>query len=376
MRSREISGRQRALNKMVEPMRSKLGIEEINVLVNKDAAAWSKLDLTPKQRAELGAWVSTVAFTNQQRVRFTQLRQRGVDEHKVNVLFGNPAVEVKKFSQQLIGAIHERVPYAEQDIDRYETLLLMWPQTKFEKQNWNQMLKLASILAEVATPKIEYPGTVDILPDSEMSSQDCLWDETMKENYRLAQHIVHATANGEFELPGFSEPRMKEFAETFGKPGVRLLARSNRLSVALSVCTDFWRFEAGESRLLAFRLYLASVERLVGIWHRQCGLDCNEGGPLSASLQDLGRLRIPEAVIREYWSVCKTAYTSSLSDALGVAVDLERFRPNSDMEIEAADRCWRDAYKGVPAISEFINSYLFSVEFRTFPEQGLSESAS
>jgi hypothetical protein len=284
-------------------------------------------------------------------------KKRKVDEHRVSALYGHPPVEVRTYLQQLIAALYERVPYAEHAMDRYRALLVVWPLTDFEKRHWQTILRLALMLAENPTPTIAYSGTLVALSDGGLTQHDCCWDESMKRNFRIAKHIAQAKADEEFELPHFSEPRLEEFVESFGKPGLRRLAQSNRLSVGLSVCTDFWRFEAGDGRLRTFQHFLYQIERLVGIWHRQTGLEFNAGGPLSASLKDLRKLRIRDAVLREYWVELKGCYSNALNTELGELVDLDHFRPRSERDLDVADRCWRDVYQGVPALQEFVKSY-------------------
>jgi hypothetical protein len=357
MRKRETEARQKALSEKVAEIVTAYNLPAYRQLLNMSSKEWDTLPCDPLAKAWLSAGMKSLAHAHGLRFAMIPTAARAKSEQRAIAIFRYPSYEAEVQLKKLTGAIYALVPYAEAAGDREAVLRGLWPTTEFQYAYWNSIIDLAAMLSHSGTPRVSHPDVHVDLVDTWGESVD----EVELENEQLAILIQKSSADRlGIDTLDFEEPRLRQFYAAFGVKGIRRIAESNRLSVALAVCTQFWQFEAGDSRWEAFRRFLGAVEQLVDAC-KDHGLDlrCLAGGPLSASAADLSGFTIPERALQNFQVVLELRYKRICQERL--MRDLgERFpRPTSEAETALVGAGWDSVYAGVPALREFVNDHLF-----------------
>jgi len=357
MRKRETEARQKALSEKVAEIMTAYDLPAYRQLLNMSSKAWDTLPCDPLAKAWLSAGVKSLARAHGLHFAMVPTAARSKSEQRAMAIFHYPSYEAELQLKKLTGAMYDLVPYAEAAGDREAVLRRLWPTTEFQNSNWNSIIDLAAILSHNVTPRVSHPDVHVDLVDAWGESVD----EVELENEQLAILIQKSSADRlGIDTLDFEEPRLRQFYAAFGVKGIRHIAESNRLSVALAVCTQFWEFEAGDSRWEAFRRFLGAVEQLVGacIDH---GLDprCLAGGPLSASAADLSGFTIPERALKNFQIALESRYRMTCQERLKRDLGEIFPRPTSEAETALLGAAWDTVYAGVPALLDLVNHHLF-----------------
>jgi hypothetical protein len=364
MRKREIERRERILMSMFEQIRKEWKFPDVLGLAMLDLKEWRRLPCSERERSMLSAGLQ--ASVRQHRIKYclVMTKNRKGTEERAIALHGYPSYKSVEQLRRYVGAMFELVPYAKNDRDREFVLRYLWPATAFQDRFWRQIQNLASVLGE------DYAIAHGSHPDSDCD-EDFLrdWDDPLQEAPELEEResalatIVESPGREPSRLadvPQHIDPRLREFVLVFGRKGVRRLGQSNRLSVALAVCSDFWRLEAGDSRWRSFANFLGAVEALVAV-ALACGLDARyaSGDPLSATISDLRRLTITAPVLNTFHRKLESDYRAVCAESLGDDFDGTLWRPSNERQVKTLQDSWDRIYKGVPALRELVNEYLF-----------------
>lgn len=369
MRLREIEHRRKELEKKIDAIRSLATVPSDEELLLLKYAGWDRLRLPVPDRMLLSAWIRLKAREENGSFALVGAKTRGRerDEKAALRVYGYPSGDGLVRVQQLVGVLWDLVPYCEDNLVRAEIISNLWPQKgEFQQQVWSEVEDLAAELAGVS--QIHSGLDYEVLPEWLRPSEAI--DEEDRTEEAVATHVAEvilgkkARKNEDPPAAVFLNEKIRAFYGVFGMSGIKRLAKSDRLSVALTITTDFRTFQSRDHELERVKNLLNQTEDLVRYLLDEGDISTEHlhGGPFSARVEDLDGIVMSSTAL-ERFSLNKTREYEERCASVGP--------PRSEDTIISLRNIWDEIFAGMPTLIDLVNNHLYPSRYGCVVEGGL-----